>query len=152
MTGTGRKRNVIGGLAEIALRVNDLQAMKHFYQSVIGLEVMRDSPDMVFFRIADGFAGHTQILALFDRRPKSGHSENPSVDGYQAPEAQRTSIDHLAFAIARDDFESERERLIGLGYEVKLAYHQWVQWRSLYLRDPEQNLVELVCFDPQAAD
>ena len=56
----------IGGLGEVAFRVNDLKRMSDFYESVIGLEVMSRNERMTFFRIAEGFAGHTQILALFD--------------------------------------------------------------------------------------
>ena len=135
----------IGGLAEIALRVNDLEKMTDFYQTVIGLELMSRSEKMVFFRIAEGFAGHTQVLALFDRRPDNDRDSS----GYVAPESARSSVDHLAFAIASKDFESELHRLRALGYNVRLAYHDWVQWQSLYISDPEGNLVELVCFDPQ---
>jgi catechol 2,3-dioxygenase len=46
------------------------------------------------------------------------------------------------------DFDSERNRLAGLGLTVETAEHAWVQWRSLYVRDPEGNQVELVCHDP----
>jgi catechol-2,3-dioxygenase len=28
-----------------------------------------------------------------------------------------------------------------------VAEHPWVRWRSLYVHDPEGNLVELVCYD-----
>ena len=57
----------IKALGEIALRVDDLDSMQAFYQDVIGLELMRRFPDAAFFKIADGYGGHTQILALFDR-------------------------------------------------------------------------------------
>ena len=137
--------STIRGLGEIALRVNDLNRMTEFYRSVIGLDLMSQSANYVFFRIAEGVAGHTQVLALFDRRP----GNDPDNSGYVPPEPSRTTIDHLAFAIASEDFESEVHRLRGLGYEVRLAYHDWVQWRSLYIPDPEGNLVELVCFDPK---
>ena len=134
----------IGGLAEIALRVTDLKRMTEFYLSVIGLELMSQSDNFVFFRIADGFAGHTQVLALFDRRT----NDDCEPSGDVSPDATRTTVDHLAFAIAREDFESEVTRLRDLGCKVRLAYHKWVQWRSLYVSDPEGNLVELVCYDP----
>jgi len=58
----------IKALGEIALRVNDLERMQEFYEQVIGLELLRRFPKMVFFKIAEGYAGHTQILALFDRK------------------------------------------------------------------------------------
>ena len=136
----------IGGLAEIALRVNDLDSMAKFYQTVIGLELMKRSEWFVFFRIATGFAGHTQVLALFNRSQQIRNSGG----AYVAPDNQRTSVDHLAFAITKESFQSERQRLIQLGFDVQVTYHDWVQWRSLYLFDPEGNLVELVCFDPPA--
>ncbi|HJX98170.1 MAG TPA: VOC family protein [Chthoniobacterales bacterium] len=129
----------IKALGEIALRVSDLDAMQTFYQDVIGLELLRRFPDAAFFKIADGYGGHTQILALFDRSSQSG---------YAGLSAAQTTVDHLAFTIAREDFESERARLEALGCKLEFADHDWVHWRSLYVRDPEGNNVEFVCYDP----
>jgi len=42
------------------------------------------------------------------------------------------------------------ERLEDLGLDVTTADHAWTQWRSLYVNDPEGNIVEWVCFDPGA--
>ncbi len=139
----------IGGLAEIAFRVNDLELMLEFYGTVIGLELMSRNERMAFFRIAEGFAGHTQILALFDRGQGTTPIGGTLNDVYQPPLSARSSVDHIAFSVAKENFEHETMRLEGLGIEVKLAYHDWVQWRSLYLSDPEGNTVELVCYDPQ---
>jgi catechol-2,3-dioxygenase len=94
----------IKALGEIALRVNDLDAMQTFYQNVIGLELMKRFTDSAFFKVADGYGGHTQVLALFDRRA--------SLD------PQLSTLDHLAFAIARKDFEAERARLESLGCQL----------------------------------
>ena len=55
-------------LGEIALRVNDLDAMQKFYEETIGLALLKRFPKAAFLRIAEGLAGHTQILALFDRQ------------------------------------------------------------------------------------
>ena len=129
----------IKALGEIALRVEDLDAMQAFYQDVIGLELMQRFPDSAFFKIADGYGGHTQILALFD-----GHSQS----GYIGLSGAQTTIDHLAFTIAQEDFESERARLEALGCKLEFANHTWVHWRSLYVHDPEGNNVEFVCYDP----
>jgi catechol 2,3-dioxygenase len=128
----------VGGLGEIALRVDDLDAMQRFYAEVIGLELMRRFEASAFFRIADGYAGHTQILALFDRRDSQA----------EPPRAAATSVDHVAFAIPLAAYASERARLEALGLKVDTAEHGWVRWRSLYVSDPEGNRVELVCFDP----
>ncbi|SDM15497.1 Glyoxalase-like domain-containing protein [Halogranum gelatinilyticum] len=129
----------IVGLGEIALRVDDLDEMTDFYAEVIGLPILGDFDHATFFEIAEGVEGHTQILALFDR---SGE------DDYTPPDAARTTVDHIAFGIPLDAFESEVDRLEGLGLDVWTTTHDWVQWRSLYVTDPEGNRVELVCHDP----
>jgi len=132
----------IKGLGEIALRVHDLDAMQRFYEQVIGLEVLRRFDNAAFFKLADGFGGHTQVLALFDR------SAQP---GYSGLNAATTTVDHIAFEIERADYDAERERLQALGLAVETAEHAWVHWRSLYVTDPEENTVELVCYDPTVA-
>jgi catechol-2,3-dioxygenase len=132
------KRTVVRGLGEIALRVNNLDAMQRFYEGVIGLPLMTRVPNCAFFKIADGFGGHTQVLALFDR------SLSPS---YRGTDAATSTIDHIAFEIPVADFADERKRLEALGLQVETAEHAWVHWRSLYVTDPEGNQVELVCYD-----
>jgi catechol 2,3-dioxygenase len=132
------KRTVVRGLGEIALRVNNLDAMQKFYADVIGLPLMTRVPTCAFFKIADGYGGHTQVLALFDR------ADSP---GYRGTDAATSTIDHIAFEIPRTDFEGERKRLEGLGLRVETIEHEWVHWRSLYVSDPEGNQVELVCYD-----
>jgi catechol 2,3-dioxygenase len=137
-TATNEKRTSVRGLGEIALRVNNLDAMQRFYEEVIGLPLIRRFPSSAFFKIADGYGGHTQVLALFDR------AQSP---GYRGTDAATSTIDHIAFEIALTDFADERKRLEALGLQVETAEHAWVRWRSLYVTDPEGNQVELVCYD-----
>ena len=135
---TNEKRTSVRGLGEIALRVNNLDAMQRFYEEVIGLPLLTRVPNCAFFKIADGYGGHTQVLALFDR------AQSP---GYRGTDAATSTIDHIAFEIALTDFADERKRLEALGLQVETAEHAWVRWRSLYVTDPEGNQVELVCYD-----
>ena len=128
----------VRGLGEIALRVDDLETMEKFYEEVVGLELMRRFPGMVFFRLAEGFGGHTQILALFDR------SASP---GYLGLDPKKTTIDHLAFEISLSDYDGEKNRLEEKGVKVTPQQFGWVHWRSLFFHDPEDNHVELVCYD-----
>ena len=99
---------------------------------------MRRADTMTFFRIAEGYAGHTQILALFDR------SANPD---YAGIESSKTTVDHFAFTIGLEDYASEKARLEADGVAVETTTHAWVKWRSLFFNDPEGNLVEFVCYD-----
>jgi catechol 2,3-dioxygenase len=135
---SSERRTAVRGLGEIALRVNDLDAMQRFYGEVIGLPLMTRVPNCAFFRIADGYGSHTQVLALFDR------SQSP---GYRGTNAATSTIDHIAFEIPLADFKHEKERLEALGLQVETSEHAWVHWRSLYVTDPEGNQVEFVCYD-----
>ncbi|MEM7332056.1 MAG: VOC family protein, partial [Chloroflexota bacterium] len=58
----------------------------------------------------------------------------------------------IAFTIDLADFDAEVAHLEALGQAVRTSTHAWVQWRSLYLNDPEGNLVEFVCFDPSIVE
>ena len=57
----------VRALGEIAIRCIDKPAMVAFYRDVIGLEPLNDveNSPIAFLRIADGYAGHTAVLALF---------------------------------------------------------------------------------------
>jgi catechol 2,3-dioxygenase len=135
---TSGRRTSVRGLGEVALRVNNLDAMQKFYEEVIGLPLMTRVPNCAFFKIADGYGGHTQVLALFDR------AQSPR---YRGSDAATSTIDHIAFEIPLADFEGEKKRLEDLGLQVETTEHAWVHWRSLYVTDPEGNQVELVSYD-----
>jgi extradiol dioxygenase family protein len=120
-------------LGEVALRVNDLGAMREFYRDVVGLEVWREGDGFVFFRVAEGVEGHPQALVLFDREIKVG--------------AERSTLDHLAFVINLDDYDARQHWLQKHGLDVTAKEFPWFQWRSLFVRDPEGNTVEFVCYD-----
>src|SRR3989441_13252815 len=137
-TATNEKRTSARGLGEIALRVNNLDSMQRFYEEVIGLPLLTRVPNSAFFKIADGYGGHSQVLALFDR------AQSP---GYRGTDAATSTIDHIAFEITLTDFAKERKRLEALGLKVETAENEWGGWRSLYVTDPKGNKVGLVCYD-----
>ena len=56
----------VKGLGEVSIRVRDLDAMHKFYEEVVGLEALRRDESFVFFKVAEGYGGHTQNLALFE--------------------------------------------------------------------------------------
>jgi len=128
----------IKGLGEVALRVTDLDKMQNFYENVVGLKLMQRFEDSAFFSIAEGYGGHTQILAMFDRS---------AIEGFHGIKKGESSLDHLAFEIDLDDYYAEKERLENSGIDFYLKEFEWVHWRSIFFNDPEGNLVELVCYD-----
>ena len=132
----------IKGLGEVSIRVNGLDLMHKFYEDVIGLELLRREERYAFSKIAEGYGGHTQNLALFDA------SELSFIESKSNQLSQEmTTLHHIALNVSLDDFESERIRLEGLRIEVRATIHEWLHVRSLYFSDPEGNLLEFVCYD-----
>ena len=136
-------RNKIKGLGEVIIRVKDLAAVTQFYEELIGLEVLEKGPRFVFFKLADGFEGHPQILGLFDQSALSAF-EHP----FEKPDTKRSSLHHFALEIDKRDYDAILNYLTSGGVPVKTRVFNWIQWKSIYLQDPEQNVVELVCYDP----
>lgn len=132
----------IKGLGEVSIRVSDLAVMQKFYEDVVGLEPLRRDPSFVFFKIAEGYGGHSQILALFDAANR-GFLENKSLG--LTPET--TTLHHIALNVALEDFDSEKMRLEKLGVKVNATVHEWLHVRSIYFSDPEGNLLEFVTYD-----
>ncbi len=132
----------VKGLGEVSIRVKDLDAMHKFYEEVVGLEVLRRDENFVFFKVAEGYGGHTQNLALFDSTNRS-FLENKSLE--LNPEA--TTLHHIALNVVLEDFETERIRLEGLGLKVNATVHEWLHVRSMYFSDPEGNSLEFVAYD-----
>ena len=130
-------------LGEFALRVENLPAMRTFYRDVVGLgDPIGDFDTATFFGLGQSHAGHEAVFVLFDRSEP---------DGYTGIDSDKTTIDHFAFSLDPDDFDAEVDRLRDHGLELDFAYHDWVEWRSVYFSDPEGNRVELVCFGPEGA-
>ena len=123
----------VKGLGEVSIQVRDLDVMRKFYEEVVGLEVIRQEDEYVFFKIAEGYGGHTQNLALFE----ASNTLNP----------QESTLHHIALNIALEDFESEKMRLEGFGLEIDATVHEWLHVRSLYFYDPEGNHLEFVAYD-----
>lgn len=133
----------IRGLGETVLRVKDLPAVRRFYTEVVGLDILQEFDGITFLKVADGYRGHTQIVGLFHESMPVPFTEDP-----RGPlRIEQTSLHHFALEIDKRDFDAELARLRGLGAEVTTFEHRWCRWRSLYVRDPEGNILELVCYD-----
>jgi catechol-2,3-dioxygenase len=132
----------IRGVGETVLRVRDLESVRRFYTEVIGLDVLQEFEGIAFLKVAGGYGGHTQIVGLFRETlpvPFDAAREPVRIEG--------TSLHHFALEIDKNDYPAELERLQRLGVPVTTFEHRWCHWRSIYVRDPEGNILELVCYD-----
>lgn len=138
-----KRERSIKALDEIVIRARNIGAMREFYENVLGLELLQQYDDAVFFRIAPGYEGLNQSLVLFTESAGSDHKSRQ----YNGLDIEKTSLHHIAFAINLSDYRAELDRLQALGLDVETQVHAWVHYRSLYVCDPDGNVVELVCYD-----
>ena len=122
----------ITSIYETVLYGSDVEAMKGFYRDVLGLRLV-DGPDELSaaFRTPDG-----GVLLIFD----PSLSDQP---GRVVPSHGATGAGHVAFRIPRGALDLWRDALGAGG----VAVEREVDWgrgrRSLYVRDPAGNSVEL---------
>ncbi len=143
-----QKGFTVRALGEIAIRCIDLDAMVAFYRDVIGLEPMNDpeNGDIVFFRIAEGFAGHTAVLALF-RHDIEGAGNTRA--GTEPPASgPGSSLHHLALSLPWEEQDAVIAWYETLGREYHVETFPWVGWRGVFTKDPDGNSVELVAKEP----
>ena len=121
---------------ETALYADDLAAADHFYGTVLGLEhIAFVEGRHVFFRCGQG------VVLIFDRR--STATVPTTVNGAPVPMHGAEGAGHMALAVADADVPAWRAYL----EENGVAIESEVRWprggRSLYVRDPAGNSVEL---------
>ncbi|MEL7114618.1 MAG: VOC family protein [Pseudomonadota bacterium] len=149
---TGSKGFKPRTLGEIAIRCADIDAMTTFYRDVIGLDLLEGgySDAIRFFRVADGFAGHTTVLALF--RHDAGRSDlHPT--STKAPETGATSsLHHIALSLPFAEQEAVMAWYDELGQPYNVQTFGWIGWRGIFTNDPEGNTVELVAYDASLKD
>jgi catechol 2,3-dioxygenase-like lactoylglutathione lyase family enzyme len=120
-------------ILECVLYAPDLHAALAFYEGVLGLScVRRPSGLSVVFRIDE-----RTVLLIFD--PSS--SEPP---GRIVPSHGARGPGHIALRIAPDEYGDWIDRLRSRHIEIE-HLHEWENGgRSIYVRDPAGNSVELI--------
>ena len=121
---------------ETSLYAADLTAAERFYAGVLGLEAFaRAEGRHVFFRCGPG------VFLVFD--PARTSAEPGIVNGAVVPSHGATGPGHAAFAVAEVELDRWRERLTVAGVPIESEVHWPGGGRSLYVRDPAGNSVEL---------
>lgn len=124
------------GIDHVVLRVADVERMLRFYRDALGCNVERrvERIGLVQLRAGDSLIDLVPVDGLLGRA------------GGAAPGPEGRNLDHFCLRIAPFDEAAIREQLARHGYSagpVEQRYGAEGQGRSLYVTDPEGNVVEL---------
>jgi len=120
----------------IVLRVTDLQAMLGFYIDVLGCEPEKVQEGIGLYQLRAG-------ASLIDLVPVDGKLGKM---GGAAPGQEGRNLDHLCLSIEPFDGEAILRYLGARGYAagpVESRYGAEGHGPSIYVKDPEGNVVEL---------
>ena len=124
-------------IGHVHLKVADLDRALDFYTGVLGFELMQRFGNQAAFISAGGYHHH---IGLNTWESKGGEPPAPGATG----------LYHLAIVYpTRADLADALRRLIAAGVPLDGASDHGVS-EALYLRDPDQNGVELYWDRPEA--
>lgn len=127
----------INGVVETILYVDDLSRAVAFYRDVLGLAPMTGDPAR--FQAFDSGAG--RVLLLFKR---GGTLVPTTVPGGIIPPHDGTGPHHLGLAIPAESYGPWLARLRARGIAIESEARWERGGRSLYFRDPDGHLLELI--------
>lgn len=126
----------LNGIIETALYVSDVSRAADFYMRLFGFKPMLESDRLVALD-----AGPRSVLLLF---LSGATNEDFPADGGVIPGHGPGGRTHFAFGINAADFDHWQRHLT----ENKIPVESTVQWqggaRSIYFRDPDDNLCEFI--------
>ena len=127
----------INGVLETALYVEDLPRATKFYREIMGFRLMKG--DDVRFQAFDDGAG--RVLLLFKRGGTLIPAEAP---GLTIPPHDGSGPQHVGFAISAESYAPWKARLLALGVAIE-SEGDWPRGgKSLYFRDGDGHLLELI--------
>ncbi len=126
----------IKGIDHVVIRARDLGRMVAFYQDVLGcaIELRRDDLGLVHLRAGRSLIDLIAVDGLLGRR------------GGAAAAAEGRNVDHLCLAIGPFVIDELRAHLEAHGIQSSSLQHNYGaegHGPSLYLEDPEGNVIEL---------
>jgi glyoxylase I family protein len=133
---SGRGPIAIREIDHVVLRVSDLARMQRFYQDVLGCAEVRRQIDIGLVQLRAG-------SAMLDLVPVDGKLGRM---GGAAPGREGRNVDHVCFRVEPFDEAAIRAHLAAHRVEagpVEARFGAEGEGPSIYLHDPEGNMLEL---------
>jgi catechol 2,3-dioxygenase-like lactoylglutathione lyase family enzyme len=126
----------LSDVRETALYVDDLPRAIRFYKSVLGLASLVEDDRFCALDV-----NGRSVLLLFVR---GASNESTTLPGGLIPPHDGTGSIHVGFAVEAAQLAAWKERLSVNGVEI-LSHVEWPRGgRSVYFRDPDGHLLELL--------
>ena len=127
----------ITGLDHIVLRTSHMEEMLHFYSTILGCPIERKlSPEFGLVQLRAGNA----LIDLVDVDSELGRT------GGGPPTKGDNNMDHFCLQVSTQSEDEIRRYLVSHGIKVgpfERRYGAQGHGNSVYLHDPEGNIVEL---------
>jgi catechol 2,3-dioxygenase len=123
-------------IAHVVLKVRDLERSRKFYTQVLGMDVMKESPEIGMLFLANNRRDHHEI-ALLEVGPQA-----------EAPRANQLGLVHVAFRLRNEEelraaYKELKEREVPISFTVNHGIT-----KSVYFRDPDGYELEVYCDNP----
>jgi catechol 2,3-dioxygenase-like lactoylglutathione lyase family enzyme len=125
----------IHGIVETCISASDLSRSVRFYQDVLGLRLLERLDHLCAFA-----AGKHQVFLIFLR---GAMVEPVLMPGGLIPAHDSRGQAHFAFSISKEDFPAWEKHLTAMGIPIESKVDWPAGGKSLYFRDPDDNLVEV---------
>lgn len=126
----------IRGIDHVVIRARELERAVAFYRDVLGCAVEKRRADLGLVHMRAG-ASLIDLIAVDGELGRKGGA---------APAAEGRNMDHVCLRVEPFEEDEIRRHLRAHGVEVSALYHNYGaegEGPSLYLTDPEGNMVEL---------
>lgn len=123
-------------IAHIVIKVRDLARSRKFYTEILGMQVMKDVPQLRACFLSFNGRDHHEV-ALFEIGPQA-----------EAPTANQTGLLHFAFRLrSEEDLRAAYQEFKEKGVPVSFTVNHGVS-KSIYFRDPDGNELEVYSDNP----
>lgn len=126
----------VRGIDHVVIRAKDVGVMVRFYSEVLGCVLERADPDIGLYQLRAG----RSLIDLVDIRGELGRA------GGGVPDREARNMDHLCVGVEPFDEQALRQHLESHGVSpgaVLQRYGAEGRGPSIYIEDPEHNVVEL---------